>query len=466
MNKPFEIEGKWWLPNSKKRKVTGKLIFTPGAILHLYLNDSLDFNPQGTSFNTGFYDQEIIQGVSNDGTSITLQTCQSMGNGMSIKNGQLLCPTNYIVSFAFLGHFFNTIEAIKFSKISIEYFNLDNWFNHPDYNFGSKPNLEKILNEPNPKQIKICLREIDVSVIFSPMLGYKQNIFSAKIKGRIFIEPKTKKLLSKYIDLIRRIQNFFTFAMDMPTFEESIFGYISKGSDEEIRIFYGSSSWRSDPVDIHWSKMLFSYLDFNEDFSSLFQKWMVSYQKLKPVLDLVFADIYSKGFPENEFLNLIQAIEGYHRRYYGGSYMDKEEYSKGLFNIFLSCIPDEIVRNSPDFYSSLKNGKLKYAYEYSFRKRVKEICVDISAIQRLNFLADNNKLNTFIDELAEERNNLVHSLDDDKLNDPDRGKKLMELIWKLRSILTICILDQLDIQRQQIVTITSRSWPISKYIEG
>ena len=92
---------------------------------------------------------------------------------------------------------------------------------------------------------------------------------------------------------------------------------------------------------------------------------MAKSEIIEPVYNLYFAGFYKSTYPENEFLNLTQVLETYHRRIYGGKYQEDEIYLNGLYKSFVAAIPLEI---DDDFRNGLEIGSLRHANEYSLKK--------------------------------------------------------------------------------------------------
>jgi len=78
-DKPFEVEGRWWVPGKAKWKVPGVFRFDPKSAGSLSLSGSLTFTDQQSvfekAFSTGLPQYDAILGYTIDGTLITLFDC-------------------------------------------------------------------------------------------------------------------------------------------------------------------------------------------------------------------------------------------------------------------------------------------------------------------------------------------------------------------------------------------------------
>lgn len=107
--------------------------------------------------------------------------------------------------------------------------------------------------------------------------------------------------------------------------------------------------------------MLFVFTSLRERLESYLTNWINKAELLGPVYDLFFATRFNPYiYCEHAFLSLIQAVETYHRRRFGGKYLTDDEYQQGLYRKFIDVIPPNI---NNEFRLSLIEGKLKFANE-------------------------------------------------------------------------------------------------------
>ena len=127
-----------------------------------------------------------------------------------------------------------------------------------------------------------------------------------------------------------------------------------------------------------------TFLSIKDKFGDILNYWYNSYNKLSDSYNLFFDTAYKSGlYMENKFLNLINALESYHRNNinFVSSYIAKEKYMTDIYPILIKSIPTNL---ESDFKDALKS-KIKFGYEYSLRRRIKEL-----------FSYNENFLNNFI----------------------------------------------------------------------
>ena len=164
------------------------------------------------------------------------------------------------------------------------------------------------------------------------------------------------------------------------------------------------------------------------------------------MFDLYFSTLYNPHlYTESTFLSLIQAIETYHRRRFGGKYQADKKYKENLYRNFIEAIPESTNR---DFKQSLINGKLKYANEYSLRKRLKELIKYLIG-NDLGFLVNKASYKAFINKVYNTRNYLTH-YDESLRRKAVKGNELFTLTVRLRAILEIFLLEELGFKPDSI----------------
>lgn len=228
-----------------------------------------------------------------------------------------------------------------------------------------------------------------------------------------------------------------------------------------IKIFYATAGWQSDPPDFSWAFMLLPYSEIEDNLPGLLKIWVEKTETLKPVYNLYFAGIYRSTYPENEFLNLTQAIETYHRRIYGGEYISENVYLNGLYKILTDAIPHDI---SVDFWSSLQKGKLRYAHEYSLWKRIFLLSQHVSENLPATFLNGGKAQSDYAERIANTRNYLTHYSPELKEKAIIGGKELFEVNNQLGMIINFCFLEQLGIPYNKIEALLYKDRRYQKYI--
>ena len=136
----------------------------------------------------------------------------------------------------------------------------------------------------------------------------------------------------------------------------------------------------------------------------------------------------------NQFSDLVQAIEAYHRRTTRNCDLLPEEYDK---------IVSEILNGTPEQHKVWLKEKLEYGNEPNLRKRLKEI---INVLGIKEFIENNGRgIDSFIHRVVITRNYLTHY--DKKLEDKAlRPEQFYPYVQMLRTVLLTCLLKEMGFE--------------------
>jgi hypothetical protein len=149
----------------------------------------------------------------------------------------------------------------------------------------------------------------------------------------IKIEPEDELHFEECQNILYHLQNFLSLATTMPIYPLSIeatteqykrVSTFSKGKvrHPHIEIFDNVMGKVDLSKKLTHGDMLFTFEDISGQFETYLQNWFGKAGLLKPVYDLFFGTLYNPSmYLEFQFLSLIQAIESFHRRRYGGEYL-------------------------------------------------------------------------------------------------------------------------------------------------
>ncbi len=113
----------------------------------------------------------------------------------------------------------------------------------------------------------------------------------------------------------------------------------------------------------------------------------------------------------------------------------------------MQVIPPDL---DPGFKQSLKKGRLRYANEYSLRKRLHELAHHLAPYLPLRFLAESGDRNAFVEKATDTRNYLTHYDPELREKAATNGAELYELGKKLCAILDALLLEEIGFEQDQI----------------
>lgn len=452
MIEEFEYKGIWWLPEKPQEQFLGTLRFTcnEGAILNLIGS----FKEITTAYHKALA-PEIILGISSDGKNIALHEgfetkCELDFSGVPTSS---LC-----INRVFIGAYFQKPEDIKFKSLSVHYLYLDEWCNISGFDIRY-PSDEKevVIRYKLPEPIQASINDYKIFLDFEATSSIPftvQKEVSVKQRTYIRIESLEEKSFHEYLSIMYHIQNFLSIGIGEIVYPLEVKGVteankkISGAYYSPVKIYYRVPDILQIPKTLLPSDMLFAFKDISDRFESFLKSWFKKADLLRPICALYIGTLRnSHMYLEHQFLSLIQAIEAFHRRVYKGEYLSAKEYEL-VYNTLVKAIPDWV---RDDFKDSLKE-KLKYGYEFSLRKRLKEIFDKHHEIIK-KFIKNKGD---FIEKVCNTRNYYTHY--DDHLREyAASGLDLHHLTQKLKLLLEICLLTELGFNSTEIKGLFSRN---------
>jgi hypothetical protein len=303
--------------------------------------------------------------------------------------------------------------------------------------------------------IVVQVNDYEISIKFNSISAISTTEAKLTQRASIVFSFKEEKPLEECKSLVQKVGNFLTLAMDMRTYVLEFTGKTSfneeeyeKGGETKkhsplVKINYETSEWVTRNRKLNSSTMLFPFSRVEGNLQTILTNWINKADVLAPVYNLFFATQFNHQlYLEVSFLHYVQALETYHRQQFGGKFQEDKEYKKGLYQLFKDVIPDNI---DEDFKSSLLTGALKYAHQYSLRKRLKELFTEIG----VGFFSESERVNSFIDDVSNTRNYLTHyppALKEKAAS----GKELYKLTEQLACIIGMCLLYESGLSWEEI----------------
>lgn len=442
MNHRFEYIGIWWLPKRQDEQITGVLKYNreTGAELSLYGNFG---SPQGI-FHDSTQRTEVIHGIASSGENITLYKCYR-SSGYFGSSG---FPTSsYYANIVFVGVHFAP-EKVTFRALEIECTHLNEWANFRAFDIPFSTSRRALIRYKQPKPVVARLKEGLKVTIGARWMGLSHSLYQkqASIQERAYIRIDTRKEtpFDEMSDLVSHMQNLLSFAFSDATPHLRIEGLtryavqqlLNRTAQRPVQVFTRPLGTASDK-NITPHDMLFDLADLRDNIQEFLSNWYGKREKLKPVYDLYFGTLYRPGvYVETRFMNIVQAIESYHRRTSNNQIMGKEQYQ---------AMKKAIVHSVPTQYRKWLMDQLAYGDEPRLYDRLIEI---ISLSQPTSDMVTENAEN-FARSITDTRNYNTHfppRLESKAL----KGEALYWETFKLKVLLETCLLRELGFVPDQI----------------
>src|SRR5215210_2546945 len=439
MDEKFRYQGHWWLPGAGEHSVPGIVEFKPDKGTTLNLMGSL----KGLEGIVDPIEPEIILGLSSDGKLLTLRDCAKiLGN---LRFGSGFSTSTFVANTVFVGEHFERPEDVGFERLVVEYLHLGAWADATGFDIKFVEETE----EPKRRWIEMKHElpeaatasvggEYEVTLDFGSDFEASKRPFTwAKINqpAELAIKFPEKQPFDRLRDIVFRLQHLLSLGMRRSAYPVAIRGYTGvPGEAMPVEVPY-SPLGRMDNVERpERFEMLFSRRDLPGGFVAAFARWLERAGDLDPVYRLFLGTVYNpRSYLEQRFLNLVQALEVYHRRALYEPDLPKEEHEKRVKEI-LDAIPAE--------HKGWLERKLQVVSEPSLNQRLYEIFKRHRGI--VESVIDKKKQirAEFIERVVATRNYRTH-FDDSKKDKAARGEELYQIMRKLNLVLEACLMEEI-----------------------
>lgn len=456
----FELSGIWWVPEKSGVQIAGTLRYNPVEGAYLDLIGSFKNLPNLANLSS----PDIVLGFAG-GKAITLYKCVESRTNMNMSVGvPVMMSTSYFANIVFLGHHFQREGDVVFTSVSVNYSYLEEWTRITGIKFNLTADENRQLAKYDvsysfPDKIVNKLKDFDVTITYSFRDG-GDRLKSIEFIQTTYLEitPSTPTNFNEYHSkFLYHLQNLLSLGIGCAVYPLEIKGsnnncktVLKNGKTflSDISIFYRLGKIPDFTKKLHPLDALFYYSDIVFGFENCLKNWFSKSELLAPVYDLYFATLYNPAmYLQHEFLSLVQSIESYHRRVFGGEYVSKDEY-RPILETLKRSIPAD-VDNA--FRESLKY-RMQYLYEYSLKKRLEKI-IEYCGNTLNTIIPDKSE---FIEDVYNTRNFLTHY--DKELEDKTKkGDELYKRTKQLKFLIETCLLKELGFSDENIFKIVSRN---------
>jgi hypothetical protein len=442
----FDVTGHWWLPSSPDQKACGRLAFDPHGDATVELDGRLEGKSKGLRGHKAW---PIVLGETRNGVLCTLAIVEERATSI----GPRIQTSVVSAAFCLLGCHFDNLDAIQFMSCEADYSNLTPWL-------GRRPFDEELPSEINSTRFSVAYKDLPNIRIPVKSQGFSLTFgswfrtgggtrFEIEMKHgeSVVLRPRSKRSLRWFLERLYELRHLLTLLMMEPSRLERIrvqFGKHLEPTTRKMRGDFATVLFRQtydecEIQEMHEFRIPFHFSAINKQMPKILENWFGNYDLLQTVYGLFLLPMYNQHLNiEYRFLSYLQALEALHRLSVGGSYMTIEEYDKTRKAMDAS-IPSGIEN---DHTQALKS-KIKYGYEYSLRKRLKDLAgiIGRSGMYRITDGEDPEK---FLRRVVETRNYLTHH-DQNSKSISMSGKDMVKANHSLRLFLMLLILQEICI---------------------
>lgn len=363
-----------------------------------------------------------------------------------IRSGILIYGKNY-----------ESVDKVKFSRFQVEFRLLKDWIIKGAFSFKEKNNKQYILDAKYKLPISILLFEDDSMQIKLDFKGkVESGIHSVYIGHDVIFDFLMKKPsgIDEILLIINKVRDFLSFAIS----EKISYKSIKVEIDKEFRVICLKQKIETKKNEKLQTSMLFSFNDFHvQKIKSLFSKWFNKYEEIAPIFDLYFENMYyQRKFSVNYFLNVVFALETYHRRQIGGKKMAEKKFSK---------YEESILKKLSNEEQEIVKGVFLFGNELNLRMRLNSL-LDKSDYSFNKFIIGKKK--SFVNKVLQTRNYYVHydsRFEKKSKNQIIPKENLFDYSLTLLVLLQCCMLDEIGMKKEDIYQAIRRP-TINKFILG
>lgn len=292
--------------------------------------------------------------------------------------------------------------------------------------FATKPK-KIVLSEINDDEISLCLAN-DIN-------------YNSQRNLDCWVEVNLHKPLNleKCLELKRRIDNFFSFAVSN-YFYGKIFAFADKKRDEDSRIIkvIDAREKRRDSQDKFWEGHWLFWLESFYGKCEPLKKWLELYGEMKEFFDRLATLSYAKHYLEDSFYQRAILLEHLHRNYF-----PPEEY-----RVKHKEAMDELLSDTPDKHKAWVKKKCRFHDPRAFKDRITGIVREWVPYLEEELLPD---LDQLAGKIAATRNQMAHGDPNPSLLAAQHVEEFAELTKAAGILLDACVLHLLGFLKMEVL---------------
>ncbi|MGG3662954.1 HEPN domain-containing protein [Bacillus gobiensis] len=408
------------------------------------------------------YYTDVVYGTTYNGNAFTLYDCK-IGGGFS-SSGVHDYKTKYMYkvnsSYVLEGAIFTKEQEILIKEVSFSVTNLNKWADQEALDIKFDDSSEYIITKKNLDDITHTNEEFVFSIKYITMPNYSYTVSSSlniQTNARLVIKFHTPTGLVRVHSLINQVRDFFSLCTTTRTYIEYITAKPQYPTPQEFEFpinIYGQLIEFGKKENINDLKFYHNYISLEQikkDFNLCMKNWFEKSEKLQPVIDLYLSINYHRTSNERHFLNLVQALEAYHRLTRKNEVLPKDEHKKKM---------EKIIANIPEEYQSWVKAKLAFSNEPSLHERLEELLTPKSksgsphhdSQLRHIFKLENKEKIEIIRDIKYTRNYNTH-FDERLLKKSLQGEELFQLILLLSLMMEYYLLMELEIDEETVINL-------------
>jgi len=418
ISESIEKSGYFWLPEQSYAKSSGALKITISGDIQLDLSELSTSNPDRESRSGlvpyGYPTEEQrqirrrIQGIVG-GQRITLANCYLRQWDGRLGGG--VATATYVATRAYFDLWSDGPVEPIFTTMTFEIEGLHDWlqFNSltdtTEYTAEDSPATHQVTYSL-PNAVTISLTDQSTLTFglsaSTPATGIGMTDAILTQQSYAKFSSQEPMQLRQFLDLTMKLQNLLALAFDEPLNLLSIQGQVPDEADDggarPIDIYINSREQSNRKSHIAWHRALFSFPDIEDRLEALVNAWLSHYQNAETVFNL-YCSVSSGAYRdiEGEFFALVQAVEGFHRRFLPNVPKLPEAEFKELERSAANAVAEQ--------HRQLIHSNLQHANSPSLRERIEDMLEPFG-----KHFGDDAERQGLAKDIANTRNDLAHQI--------------------------------------------------------
>ena len=337
-----EFKGYWWRPSDPQRRVAGILYYIPGDTIRLELIGTLDTEGQDSiAAILHTKNEDVLHGESSDGDKISIFDC---GCGISHRGNASFSTAEYKARVIAIGAHLSSIDERVFVKAVVKIPELSYWLlpNMIHRESMEGDNVHLIMPKLNKEEREVAKTNLNngfsISLCRNASFNSGDFYFTPHFQQytTLVVESMRSRSLKEYYEKVVRFERFLSLAtLREVGYSELILN--PKDSSCQKRVVNNRPSrvivdtvFHQKPGSnkIEKYRFLFDYDRISVNYQNAIKKWYSKDKNFDAILGRFLDTIdYHGPFSYISFLVVIQAVEGYGRRFL---YKEIEEYRNAL----------------------------------------------------------------------------------------------------------------------------------------
>ncbi len=450
----IEHTGYWWEPRQPDLKWPGTLRFdrSDGAVLTI-LTES-----QKPTFFHDDRDYPVLWGKTASDKPITLLRCYDRHVDGSLKLKRREVYANAVI----VGFHAEGPDSLVSSAL-LAYRHVNAWWNQTGFQHDDqvRPPDVSVRYVHSAPVVLYEAADFKVSIVPSGLPEQQRHAVSVTERVYLKIQASDTLPLREVERIAHACQDLFSIAC-LTYCNQEQFHLVSAAEASRDRHratlhavpIYTAAEGRSH---LHRDDLLFEFADVRDRLQESFGSWLASEKSLRPVRALYFSGVYGEGYLEGKLLAMAQAVEGFHRRFYPGLYIEQSDYDTLIAPPLRAAIPNTVGT----FHRDSLEKRIQYGNEYSLRKRLTMIVKEHR--EALSQLVSNPL--SFVGRIADLRNTLSHQPPSDGDAPDDYADELLRCNLMLRRILELSFLKVMGFSNADITRLVGRCREYGRWSE-